>query len=59
MIVVIEMFGHFIKAFVLAVRLFANMFAGHLVLAFILSFIVMAKNTSCLPVLRRSPSAAC
>jgi F-type H+-transporting ATPase subunit a len=43
MIGVIEMFGHLIKAFVLAVRLFANLFAGHLVLAFILSFIVMAK----------------
>ncbi len=42
---VIEVFGHLIKAFVLAVRLFANMFAGHLVLAFILSFIVMAKDT--------------
>ncbi len=44
MIVVIEAIGHFIKAFVLAVRLFANMFAGHTVLAFIMSFIVMAKN---------------
>jgi len=44
MIGVIEMFGHLIKAFVLAVRLFANLFAGHLVLAFILSFIVMSKN---------------
>jgi len=44
MIGIIEMFGHLIKAFVLAVRLFANLFAGHLVLAFILSFIVMAKN---------------
>jgi F-type H+-transporting ATPase subunit a len=46
MIGVIEMFGHLIKAFVLAVRLFANLFAGHLVLAFILSFILMAENTS-------------
>jgi F-type H+-transporting ATPase subunit a len=45
MIVGIEVFGHFIKAFVLAVRLFANLFAGHMVLAFILSFIVMARNT--------------
>jgi F-type H+-transporting ATPase subunit a len=45
MIVGIEVFGHFIKAFVLAMRLFANLFAGHLVLAFILTFIVMAKNT--------------
>jgi len=40
----IEIFGHFIKTFVLAVRLFANIFAGHMVLAVILSFIAMAKN---------------
>jgi F-type H+-transporting ATPase subunit a len=46
MIVGIEVFGHFIKAFVLAVRLFANLFAGHLVLAFILTFIVMAKHAN-------------
>jgi F-type H+-transporting ATPase subunit a len=44
MIAGIEFVGHFIKAFVLAVRLFANMFAGHLVLAFILFFIVMVKH---------------
>jgi F-type H+-transporting ATPase subunit a len=44
MIVVIEIIGHFIKAFVLAVRLFANMFAGHTVLAVILLFIVMSKD---------------
>src|SRR5262245_14991529 len=36
----IEMLGTFIKSFVLAVRLFANMFAGHMVLAMILIFIV-------------------
>jgi F-type H+-transporting ATPase subunit a len=45
MIVLIEVMGNFIKAFVLAVRLFANMFAGHTVLAFILMFIVMAQNS--------------
>ncbi|MCS7167033.1 MAG: F0F1 ATP synthase subunit A [Gemmatales bacterium] len=44
MIVAIEFLGHVIKASVLAVRLFANIFAGHTVLAFIMSFIVMAKN---------------
>ena len=33
MIWVIEVFGLFVKHFVLAIRLFANMFAGHLVLA--------------------------
>jgi F-type H+-transporting ATPase subunit a len=46
MIVVIEVMGNLIKAFVLAVRLFANMFAGHTVLAVILLFIVMAKDAS-------------
>ncbi|MBM4068395.1 MAG: F0F1 ATP synthase subunit A [Planctomycetes bacterium] len=46
MIVVIEVIGNFIKAFVLAVRLFANMFAGHTVLAVILLFIVMVKDQS-------------
>lgn len=45
MIVAIEVLGQFIKAFVLAVRLFANMMAGHMVLAVILLFIVMAKDT--------------
>jgi F-type H+-transporting ATPase subunit a len=44
MIVVIEVLGNFIKAGVLAVRLFANMFAGHTVLAVILLFIVMVKD---------------
>jgi F-type H+-transporting ATPase subunit a len=44
MIVAIEIMGNFIKAFVLAVRLFANMFAGHMVLAFILLFIVMVRD---------------
>ncbi|MCS7161599.1 MAG: F0F1 ATP synthase subunit A [Gemmatales bacterium] len=44
MIVAIEFLGHVIKASVLAVRLFANIFAGHTVLAFIMSFIVMAKS---------------
>lgn len=36
----LEILGNFIKGFVLAVRLFANMFAGHVVLAFILVFIL-------------------
>src|SRR5262249_12662203 len=46
MIVLIEALSKLIKAFVLAVRLFANMFAGHTVLAVILLFIVMAKDTA-------------
>jgi F-type H+-transporting ATPase subunit a len=44
MIFVIELLGTVIKSGVLAVRLFANMFAGHTVLAMILGFIVMAGN---------------
>lgn len=44
LMVFIEWLGNFIKAFVLAVRLFANMFAGHTVLAVILMFIVMVKE---------------
>jgi F-type H+-transporting ATPase subunit a len=42
MIFVIEVLGTVIKAGVLAVRLFANMFAGHMVLASILWFIIIA-----------------
>jgi F-type H+-transporting ATPase subunit a len=48
LIVFIEVFGHCIKAFVLAVRLFANMLGGHTVLAVILGFIVLAKNAGML-----------
>jgi F-type H+-transporting ATPase subunit a len=45
MIFLIELMGTFIKAGVLAVRLFANMFAGHMVLATILLFIfAVGKN---------------
>jgi len=42
----IEILGIFIRSGVLAVRLFANMFAGHLVLAYILFFIYMARNVN-------------
>lgn len=42
---VIELVGLLIKHIVLAVRLFANMFAGHVVLAVILGFILVAKGT--------------
>lgn len=44
MIFAIEMMGSVIKCGVLAVRLFANMFAGHTVLAMILSFIIVSFN---------------
>jgi F-type H+-transporting ATPase subunit a len=44
MIYVIELAGTLIKSFVLCVRLFANMFAGHMVLATILLFIVTVGN---------------
>jgi F-type H+-transporting ATPase subunit a len=40
----IEVAGLLIRHIVLAVRLFANMFAGHVVLAVILGFILMAYN---------------
>ena len=41
----IEMFGTVIKGFVLAVRLFANMYAGHMVLASLLLFIVIVGHS--------------
>src|SRR5271157_6350326 len=41
----IEVAGLLIKHIVLAVRLFANMFAGHVVLAVILGFILMAYHS--------------
>jgi F-type H+-transporting ATPase subunit a len=46
MIAGIEFMGIGIKSVVLAVRLFANMFAGHMVLATILLFIVMAAHAA-------------
>ena len=42
MMFVIELLGLFIKHFVLAVRLFANMLAGHIVLTVILGFATTA-----------------
>jgi F-type H+-transporting ATPase subunit a len=45
MMFLIEVGGALIKCFVLAVRLFANMFAGHMVLASILLFIVAVKDS--------------
>jgi F-type H+-transporting ATPase subunit a len=44
-IFVIEWVGVLVRNVVLAIRLFANMFAGHMVLATILIFIYMARNT--------------
>ena len=44
MILAIELFGLVIKHSVLAIRLFANMFAGHLVLAVILGFIAQTAG---------------
>ncbi|WP_422929408.1 F0F1 ATP synthase subunit A [Singulisphaera sp. PoT] len=51
---VIEVIGLFIRHIVLAVRLFANMFAGHVVLAVIFSFILMAKGMTFYPVMGAS-----
>jgi F-type H+-transporting ATPase subunit a len=45
LMLVIEVAGLLIRHIVLAVRLFANMFAGHVVLAVILGFIVMAYSS--------------
>jgi len=42
----IEVVGLLIRHIVLSVRLFANMFAGHVVLAVILGFIIMALGSS-------------
>jgi len=42
----IEVLGLLIKHIVLAVRLFANMFAGHVVLAVILGFILLTYKTA-------------
>jgi F-type H+-transporting ATPase subunit a len=44
-IFLIEFAGTFIKSAVLGVRLFANMFGGHMALAVILGFIVLAGNS--------------
>jgi F-type H+-transporting ATPase subunit a len=41
----IEVAGLFIRHIVLAVRLFANMFAGHVVLAVVLGFVLMAWSS--------------
>jgi F-type H+-transporting ATPase subunit a len=45
MIFIIELMGLCIKHFILAMRLLANMMAGHLVLAVILAFIVASYGT--------------
>ena len=44
MFFVLELVGLLIKHFVLSIRLLANMFAGHLVLAVIMGFIVLAAK---------------
>jgi F-type H+-transporting ATPase subunit a len=46
MIFSIELISSVIKSGVLAIRLFANMFAGHMVVASILMFIVLARDSS-------------
>lgn len=45
---VIEIFGFLVKHGVLAIRLFANMFAGHLVLAIFLAFIGVVSTSTVL-----------
>jgi F-type H+-transporting ATPase subunit a len=45
-IAALEVVGLFAKTFALAVRLFANMMAGHILLAVLVSFIMMAGSVS-------------
>lgn len=45
LIAVIEVLGAFIRGAVLAIRLFANIFAGHVALAVILAFALTASNS--------------
>ena len=47
MIFVIEVLGLCIKHFVLAMRLLANMMAGHVVLAVLVAFIAVAARIGC------------
>lgn len=46
LIFVLELFGLLVKHFVLAIRLLANMMAGHIVLAVFLAFIAVTANTA-------------
>jgi len=46
LLVLVEVIGLFAKVFALAVRLFANMIAGHILLAVLLSFILSAGAVS-------------
>jgi len=56
LLVPVEIIGLIAKVFALAVRLFANMIAGHILLAVLLSFIMAAgaKSTRC-----REPLGCC
>jgi F-type H+-transporting ATPase subunit a len=45
LLVPIEILGQFSKAFALAIRLFANMLAGHIMLAVLVSFILAAGSS--------------
>jgi F-type H+-transporting ATPase subunit a len=42
---VVEIIGHLSKTFALCVRLYANMFGGHMAVAVLLGFIVLLYNT--------------
>jgi F-type H+-transporting ATPase subunit a len=48
LIAVLEVIGLFAKSFALAVRLFANMMAGHILLAVLMMFIAMAFSAGAL-----------
>ena len=54
---VIEIAGLFIRHIVLSVRLFANMFAGHVVLSVILGFILATWGRSCMRLVVLRPAS--
>lgn len=48
LMITVEVLGTFFKIFALAIRLFANMVAGHILLAVLVSFILLAGSASAL-----------
>lgn len=59
MMYVLEIIGAFIKPFALAIRLFANMLAGHLVLATLMSLVLAVKSVALLAGLGSITVLAC
>ncbi len=59
LLVPVEIIGLIAKVFALAVRLFANMIAGHILLAVLLSFIMSAGAQERRPAVSASPCPSC